>query len=138
MTNKEFLQQAFFLDRKIKAKERQLESLRAHAEYMSPRLGDKVQASPSSRSYLEDTTIRIIELEDWIKAQIQELVRMKKEISEAIRSVGNIEYETVLEMRYLSFMSWEEITARMNYGSNYVFQIHRRALNLVHIPEDKA
>lgn len=136
MTNKEYLQQAFFLDRKIKARERQLESLRAHAEYMSPQLGEKVQSSPSSQSYLEDTTIKIIELEKWIGEQIQELVEKKRDIAQAIRSVGNIELETVLEMRYLSFMNWDEITARMNYGSNYVYQIHRRALKLVRQPTE--
>lgn len=136
MTNKEYLQQAFFLDRKIKAKERQLESIKSHAQYTTPQFGDKVQSSPSSQSYLEDAALKIIELEAWIGKQIQELVEKKKNIASAIKSVGNIEYETVLEMRYLSFMTWEEITARMNYGSNYVFQIHRRALNLVHISEN--
>ena len=135
MTAKEYLKQAFFLDRKIKAKERQLDYLQSHAVYTTPQFGEKVAVSPSTTSALEESAVKIVELEEWISGQILELVRMKKEIAEVIKSVGNIEYETVLEMRYLSFMTWEEITSRMNYGSNYVYQIHRRALNLVRVPE---
>jgi DNA-directed RNA polymerase specialized sigma subunit len=131
MTAKEYLSQAFLLDRKIKSKERQLESLRAHAGYVSPSISDMPKGSPSRQSLVEETAVRILSLEEHITEQIAELVRLKKGIAEAISRVNNPEYETILEMRYLSFMQWEEITDRMGYGSNYVFEIHRKALRLI-------
>ena len=136
MTKKEYLSQAFYLDRKIKAKERQLEAIRCHAEYSSPKTDGEFIKSRSVQSALEESAVKIIELENYVSNQIKELVRLKAEIEQVIKSVGNIEYETVLEMRYLSFMDWKEISARMEYGGKYVFRVHGRALELIRLPSN--
>ena len=135
MTKKEFLNQAFFLDRRIQSKERQLAALRAHAVYTTPQIDEAVVTSPSVKSHMEETAVKIIELEEVIASQIAELLELKKMIAEVIRGVGNVEYETLLEMRYLSFMDWKEIAARLGYSGKYVFEVHGRALHLVTIPD---
>jgi DNA-directed RNA polymerase specialized sigma subunit len=134
MTAKEYLSQAFILDKKIKSKEKQLEALKTHDGYCSPTISDLPKGSPSMVSAVERTAMRLLELEEYIRTQIDELVRLQKEIQCVISQINNPECESVLEMRYLSFMSWDEITSRMGYASNYVFQIHRRALELIRIP----
>jgi len=135
MTAKEYLNQAFLLDRKIKAKERQLESLKEHAVYVGPKYSDEARVPSSVKSALEEAVMRMIELEEYISLEISNLVRLRQEIAQAIREVNNPEYETLLEMRYLSFMKWDEISVRLGYGSNYVFQIHRKALELIRQPD---
>ena len=131
MTTKEYMSQAFYLDRKIKSKERQLEALKAHAIYVGPIYEERVSASPSNKSTMESAAVRIVELEKEIQVQIGELVSLKSEIERTIHSIGNDQYETLLEMRYLAFMSWKEISARLGYSGKYVYEVHGRALELV-------
>lgn len=134
MTAKEYLSQAFLLDKRITAKERQLESLKAHAAYVSPQITGMPKNSPSQRSFVEETAIKIADLENWIRSQIDELVRLRREIADAISAINHPEYEPLLEMRYLSFMSWEEIATTMDISLRYVFKQHNKALELVHFP----
>ena len=131
MTKKEYLSQAYYLDKRIKSKERQLETLKAHAVYVGPIYDEKVSASPSHRSAMESAAVRIVELEKEIQSQIENLVRLKSEIEKVIHSIGNDQYETLLEMRYLAFMGWDEIAARMNLSKRYVFKVHGRALDMI-------
>ena len=41
MNAKEYLSQAWYLDKRIKTKERQLDWLRSHAAYVSPKISDE-------------------------------------------------------------------------------------------------
>ena len=54
---------------------------------------------------MESAILDIIELEDEISKDIVELVALKKEIVEVIKQVGNTEYQTLLEERYLCFIT---------------------------------
>lgn len=58
---------------------------------------------------------------------------LKAEIKKVIDGVENIECRLILELRYLCFRSWEEIAVEMDYSIDYVFKIHRRALEMVDI-----
>ncbi|MDA3835227.1 MAG: hypothetical protein PF495_17720 [Spirochaetales bacterium] len=44
MKAKEYLSQALYLDKRIKAKERQLDWLKAHAVYASPKLSEMLKS----------------------------------------------------------------------------------------------
>ena len=134
MTAKDYLKQAYFIDRRIKAKERQLEALKAHAVYSAPQISGLPHGSVSCKSVMEESALKIMELEQYINEQIQELVRLKKEIASVIKAINNPEYETILEMRYLSFMSWDEIQYQMEYSQRYMFKIHGLALEMVRVP----
>lgn len=131
MTAREYLSQAFLLDRRIRAKERQLECMRTHAAYATPELTGMPKAGSRTVSHVEDAAIRMLELEQMISEQIAELVRLRKEIAGVIQAVNNPECEALLEMRYLSLMSWEQISDVLGYHSKYVFDVHRRALEMI-------
>ena len=135
MTAKEYLQQAFLLDRKIKSKERQLEALKDHAQYTSPQFDNESQPSLLIKSKIEENAVKIVELEKSINQKIQERERLRKEIERTIETVNNPECEAVLQMRYLSFMDWEDIAYRLGYTTRNAYKIHGRALLLVHVPQ---
>jgi DNA-directed RNA polymerase specialized sigma subunit len=78
--------------------------------------------------------VRITELEREINDSIAQLMRLKSEIAEAIRSVNSMECETLLEMRYLTFLSWDQVAAQLNYSLDYIYHLHRKALALVRVP----
>lgn len=134
MTAKEYLQQAFLLDRKIKSKERQLEALKDHARYTSPQFDNEGQPSLLIKSKLEENAVKIVELEKSIALKVQERERLRKEIERTIEAVNNPECESLLRMRYLSFMDWDEIASRMELSRSYTFKVHVRALDLVRVP----
>jgi hypothetical protein len=135
MNAKEYLSQAWYLDKRIKTKERQLDWLRSHAAYVSPKISDEPKVSASGRrSPVEEAVVRIVELERDINDSIAKLMRLKTEIAGVIRSVNSMECETLLEMRYLTFLGWDQVAAQLNYSQDYVYHLHRKALGLVRVP----
>lgn len=134
MTAKEYLSQAFYMNRQIKAKERRLEWLREIAPGPSMRFSQEEKSKGDPRSSLvEEAALKVVELEEEIASDILDLVRVMKDIASAISRVDSIECRTILEMRYLSFMEWDEIISRMGYSRSYVFRLHGEALNAIRI-----
>lgn len=135
MTAKEYLQQAFDADRRIKSKERQIEILKSHAEYSTPQFDCMPHGSASCSSALETSALKIVELKNELAKQIDNYLAVRRKVSDVIKAVNNSEYEAVLEMRYLSFMGWKEIMSVMGYSRSYVYELHGRALQCVHVPD---
>ena len=134
MTAKEYLSQAFYMNRQIKAKERRLEWLREIAPGPSMRFSQEEKSKGDPRSSLvEEAALKVVELEEEIASDILDLVRVMKDIATAISRVDSMECRTILEMRYLSFMEWDEIISRMGYSRSYVFRLHGEALNAIRI-----
>ena len=134
MTAKEYLSQAFYMNRQIKAKERRLEWLREIAPGPSMRFSQEEKSKGDPRSSLvENAALKVVELEEEIASDILDLVRVMKEIASTISRVDSMECRTILEMRYLSFMEWDEIISRMGYSRSYVFRLHGEALNAIGI-----
>jgi DNA-directed RNA polymerase specialized sigma subunit len=134
MNAKEYLSQALYLDKRIKAKERQLDWLKEHAVYVSPHISDMPKTPRAHRSAMEEAVVKIVDLETEISNGITLLVQLKNSIARAIRCISSMECETILEMRYLTFMSWEEIAAQLGYSQSYIYHLHRKALSLVRVP----
>jgi DNA-directed RNA polymerase specialized sigma subunit len=96
---------------------------------------DEPKVSVSGRrSPVEEAVVRIVELETEINISIANLMTLKQEIGKAIRSVNNMECETLLEMRYLTFLGWEQIASQLDYSQDYIYHLHRKALGLVGAP----
>ena len=62
---------------------------------------------------MEDAVIQIIELETEINQDMIKLVELKKDIIRRIKAVESTELQTILELRYLSYMRWEEIAIEL-------------------------
>lgn len=129
MTAKTFLSRAYRLDVKINTKLEQLEHLRSLAYKVTSVIrGDKVSES-QPKSVMENAVIKIVMAENAINEAIDELIDTKTEISEMVKSIYNDDERILLELRYICFNTWEQITAKMNISSSYAFQLHRRALD---------
>jgi DNA-directed RNA polymerase specialized sigma subunit len=134
MNAKEYLSQAWYLDKRIRTKERQLDWLRNHAVYVSPKLTEVPKAPSIRRSPVEEAVVRITELENEINTSIAQLMRLKTEIADVIHRVNSMECETLLEMRYLTFLARDQIASQLNYSQDYIYHLHRKALGLVKVP----
>ena len=122
---KKYLSQAFGLNQRIESKLGQIEELHDLA----------TKATVTYSDMLEDAVIKIIELENEINKDMVELVELKKDIIRRIKAVESTELQTVLELRYLSYMRWEEIAIELGYGIDNVFRLHRNALDEIKIPK---
>lgn len=59
------------------------------------------------------------------------LVELKKEIMATIHAVSDVELQTLLEKRYLCFLSWEKIAVEMHYSIQHIYRMHDTALSSV-------
>ena len=135
MTAKEYLSQAYRLDKRIDSKIEQLKSLNLLATKCTSTLSDMPKSQSISNSRLEDTVVKIVDLQEEINMDIDSLVDLKRDIVKTIKSVQNPEYQIILELRYLCFKTWEEIAVQMNCSIDNVFKIRKNALKSVAIPK---
>ena len=131
MTVKDYLSQARYLDDRINAKIRQVESLSALATSATSALTGMPRNPSKATSKMADIVDKIVDLQAEINADIDTLVDLKREISHMIKSVPNPEYQTILERRYLCFDNWEKIAAEMGYELRYLFKLHGKALDAI-------
>lgn len=128
MTAKEYLLQARYLDNRIASKREQIQNLNDLATKCTSTWSDMPRSQPNGRSRMADCVVQIIDLENEISADMLELINLKKEITETINKVDNIEYKTLLEKRYLCFITWEQISDDMGISLRNIYRIHGQAL----------
>lgn len=130
-TTKEYLSQAFRIDQRIQSKIEQIASLNDLATRATATYSDMPGSGMRRTDKMEDAVLSIIELENEINRDICKLVDTKKDIVHRIKAVENPEYQTLLELRYLCFKTWEQIAVEMNYELRWLYRLHRRALDAV-------
>lgn len=135
MTVKEYLGQAYRLDQRINSKLEQLESLNGLATKCTSTLTGMPKNPSRSTSMMADAVAKIVDLQAEINRDIDLLVDLKCEMVRVIKNVEHSEYQTLLELRYLCFKTWEQIAVDMNYSIDNVYRIHRKALCAVSIPK---
>lgn len=67
-------------------------------------------------------------IDDYL-AEKEELEADMKKIEDAIHSIPDLKQRTVLEYKYLEFMSFEKISKIMYYSISGVFKLHRNGLS---------
>ncbi|MDR1364888.1 MAG: DUF1492 domain-containing protein [Oscillospiraceae bacterium] len=128
---KEFLSKAYLIDKRINSKVEQILKLRELATKANSVLSDMPPNSTRNFKKMEDAIVKILSLENEISEDIKYLAGLKQDIVKAIKEIKNIKYQTILEMRYLCFKTWEQIAVDLNYGIDNVFRIHKKALKKV-------
>lgn len=135
MTAKEYLNQAYWLDRRIDSKLEQLSALRDTATKTTAVMEGEVVSHTRNVHSLQDVIAKIMDMQTEINNDIDALVDLKRDIMRTIREIEDPEAQTVLELRYLCFKRWEEISEIMNYSVRRVYQIHDEALEKLLVPE---
>ena len=136
MTAKEYLNQAYRLDQRIDAIIAQVASLNDLATKCTATLSDMPKNPNRGATTMADAVDKIVDLQREINSDIDRLVDLKREIVRVIKAVGNPEYQTLLEKRYLCFMAWEQIAVDMGYELRYLHKLHVRALECCVIPDE--
>ena len=135
MTAVEYLSQAYRLDIRINSKIEQVASLNDLAMKATSVATGMPHNPNKGASTMADTIDKIIDLQEEINRDIDTLVDLKAEIVTVIKAVGNTEYQTLLEKRYLNYMSWESIAVDMGYSIQHLYRLREKAYAEVRVPE---
>ena len=135
MTKKEYLSQAYRLDQRINSKLEQVESLNGLATKVSSTLTGMPKNPNRATSTMADAVAKIIDLQEEINNDIDRLVDLKREMVTVIKAVVNKESQTLLELRYLCFRTWEQIAVDMGYNVRHVYRLHDEAVEKIIIPQ---
>jgi len=117
------LRTAMNLNLQIDAKTQELSRWREIAGKAS---GAVFSHSPAQRSYksrVEDCIVRIDLIEQAIAKDMDKLVNLKTMLHDAIQKISDPKCQTLLSLRYLCGMGWEEVAETMDYS--YVHIVHR-------------
>lgn len=128
---KEYLGQAYRIDQRINSKLEQIASLRNLATKATSTLTDGPRNQTRNTHSMEGIIAKMIDLENEINTDIDTLMDLKREIMKVIKGIDNPEHQTLLELRYLCFKSWEQIAVDMGYSVQHVFRLRGRALRNV-------
>lgn len=130
-----YLAQARHIDGLIQAKLEQIARLRASITRGTAMLSDMPSGGPM-RDWT-DTAARVADMETELREQINLMIDIKGEITEAIMTVPDMELRTLLNYRYLTGWSWGRIADAMHYDRATIWRKHKEAMAAVKIQEDK-
>lgn len=128
MRAKEFLQKAYRIDQRINSKLEQVASLRELATKATATLTDLPSGGTRQTHSMENIIVKMADLEAEINQNIIELVELKGEIVSVIKKIDDPEHQTLLELRYLCFKTWEQIAVDMNYSVRNIYKLHDQSL----------
>lgn len=131
MSAKDYLMRAYLLNVRIDTKVRQLDDLNDMATHITATIDDMPKAPVGETSKLENTVVKILELQRQINKKIDELVDLKAEIMDVIEQVPDAVERVVLESRYINMESWPEMSERLHICERRLYQIHGNALCVV-------
>lgn len=137
MNAKEYLGQAFLMEKQVESKLQQIAALRSVAEGLNQCIQSETVSHSRNVSAMQDTVCKIIEAEQELNTEIDALVDLKSEIKGTIDQVRKVTYRLILEKRHLSFLKWEQIAADLGYTVRCLQIRHREALKVVQEILDK-
>jgi len=127
-TAKDYLSQAYRIDQRINSKIEQVSSLHDLATKATSTLSDIPPSGTRNFHSMENIICKILDLESDINTDLNNLLDLKREIVELIKSISNHEYQTIMELRYLCYKPWEQIAVNMDYSIHHLYKIHNAAL----------
>ena len=137
MKAKEYMQQAYFLDKRINSLVRQVNNLWDQATNITQMISDMPHSPSSETSKMENRVVDICDLTDEIGKQTDRLKKLRKEMMGVVMKVPEPEYQLILQERYFEMMTWEDIACDINRSVRSAQLLHGKALEAVQEILDK-
>lgn len=129
MNAKQYLRQAYRLNELINSDLQELEQLKALSQSVSsPNLSGMPSGSKKQEAPFVNPVLKIVDLENYINAEIDRFVDLKKEIRTVIYQIPDNNQKLCLKLRYIQFLKWEAVAVNMNLSLKQVHRIHCEAL----------
>lgn len=130
MTNREkidYLKQYKNLDKYINHLIEDAERLRTRAEKITPTLTGLPQGG-DGENQREVAICKLVDLNNEIDEKIDLYVDLGREIRGNIDSVPDVILRTILLLKYIEGLTWEQIAVDLQYSWRNVHYLHSRAL----------
>ena len=124
----QWLNRAFHAEKNYKAWLVKLERDQSIAERLT-RSGDGT-GSPSDNG-TETALIRLADTEQRTQERLQELVRIREEITVVIEAVPDLDAQTILVRHYLAYETFEQIAEKMHYDKRTIQRKHKQSLDKI-------
>lgn len=131
MTAKEYLGQAYWLDKRINSKLNMVASLRETAARTTGIMHDDVVSHTRNVHSLQDVITKIIDIERELDTDIDRLVDLKHDIIDVIGQISDPPAQVVLEYRYICYHQWKDIASELGMHVRNVYRLHERGLHEV-------
>lgn len=132
MEAKEFLKQPERLDLRIKNKLIEKQQWKEIALGITANMdGERVQSSSGAKSKMDDAVIKCVDMEAEIDSLVDELIDTKKKVIQTIEMLDSATEYNVLHMRYIQYLSLQEIADHYNRDYGWATTTHGRALKSV-------
>ena len=130
MKAKEYLGQVRRLDLEIDSMIRYKETLRNKLYSVSsvPFDAPAIMHSSSGDAPFEALIAKVAREERKIVKRIDRLVSIRSRIIEQINQIDNADYRLILELRYLHYYRWDQISDKIGYVERHVYRLHGQAL----------
>ena len=132
---KAYLNQAKDINHLINSKLAQLSSLKELTLNVTARISAVPPSGTPDPHRLESTLVKIADLDNSINETVDYLVSLKAEIMQVINTVPDPRAQEILSLRYLLFMDWVTIAAKLQMRKRSVIRIHNKALMEIKLPE---
>ena len=138
MTEIQFLSQGRVLQKMIVVHQREIENLRLLCESVSSFTFDNPiikKNRPTGGAMFEEYIAMIDQREREITEEMKAMMQAQRDIAHVIFDLPNVNYVTILKLRYLDYLTWDEIAATTGYAVNTVRRYHSRALHHIKVPD---
>lgn len=130
MTKKE-LRELRHLDCLINSKQRQIDQIRSKIKFLQATDYSKDRVQSSNGSGMEGLIIKLCDMEAEIENDIDELIDRKISARKAIDAVEDLALRSILTLRYIEHLTWEEIAIHLNYEYRHILRLHGKALQMI-------
>lgn len=138
MKAKEYLMQAYKLDKQIQSNIDEVELLKEMASSISSPSWEENTSSQinGGQAKFVKTLQKIEELQMKISEELVALMNLKTEIRETINALSNVDERMVLKYRYIHNYTWEQIAEEMNADRATVIRWHNNGISNITLPSE--
>ena len=130
---KAYLMRGWNIRNRVEAKQQRIGYWRSVAESVTAEVKqDGGFGNSYPKSKIESCAVKIADLQAELNEDAQELIEIEKSVQEAIKlipDVGNVRF--MLELRYLNYLSWEEVAVAIGYSERNLHYHHKNALEQI-------
>lgn len=128
MEAKEFFQQIRNIDKQIGTKLEQLCQLETLATKVNSTMSEVPTFGTGNGRKMEDTIAKIIDLQSEVDIDVDTLVDLKRKAMMIICQIRNDKARLVMEERYLSGKTFEQISVDLDCSWQWVHKLHKKGL----------
>lgn len=137
MTAKEYLNQAYRLEQRIKLVKMEIEELQELSCCVSsPGFEEHYNATRNTDAPFVKALYKIMKMQEELSNEMNRLLQLKDEINHVIMELKDQDEKLVLRYRYLYNYTWSRIADEMHADERTVRRWHNRALSHICVPSN--